>query len=112
VKNNFGDEAYGLCRSCVELQLTVRYLTNKDAINRTNRYFRYYAKDKSDWFRLIKKYGFDGNLPIHPDKDHIEQIAATYKSPHKWSECETSLRTCPETMIHIAFAHMLLRRST
>jgi hypothetical protein len=40
----YGDEAFGLCRTCIEIQLTVRYLTK----------FRYRSKEQSI-FPLLRK---------------------------------------------------------
>jgi hypothetical protein len=34
VANKFEDEAYGLCRTAVEIELTIRYLTNKRHSNK------------------------------------------------------------------------------
>jgi len=34
VSNGNHDEAFGLCRTCIEIQLTIRYLTNADTVKR------------------------------------------------------------------------------
>lgn len=86
VRNGFDDEAYGLCRSSIEVQLTVRYITNKDTISRGRRYFLYFTKDKSEWFRLIQKYYPTLSLRKPNDAEEIEKLAKAYKNPHRWSE--------------------------
>jgi Family of unknown function (DUF5677) len=92
VSHGFGDEAYGLCRTCLEIELTIRYLTNKDTIQRCTRYYLYFAKDKNEWFRLIKKYYPTMDLKPRSDTEEIEKLAAAYKSPHKWHECPNGLK--------------------
>ena len=92
VKNGFSDEAFGLCRTCVEIGLTIRYLTNKDTVQRSNRYFNYFAKDKSEWSRLTRKYYPDQYNSRLTNTEEIERLAAAYKSPHKWHECPNGLK--------------------
>jgi hypothetical protein len=50
------DEAFGLCRTCIEIQLTVRYLTNADTVKRCERYLLYFAKYTTEWAKLYRKY--------------------------------------------------------
>ncbi|HEX4020436.1 MAG TPA: DUF5677 domain-containing protein [Acidobacteriaceae bacterium] len=92
VANGFADEAYGLCRTSVEIELTVRYLTNDDVIKRCNRYFLYFTKDKSEWIRLIQKYYPDLDLKRPADADELDKLAAAYPNPHRWSECPDGVK--------------------
>jgi len=92
VKNGFDDEAYGVCRSSIEVQLTVRYITNKDTISRGRRYFLYFTKDKSDWLRLIKKYYPALATKQYSDAAEIEKLSQAYKSPHRWSEAPNGVK--------------------
>jgi hypothetical protein len=92
VANDFADEAFGLCRTCIEIELTVRYLTNKDTVERCSRYFYYFSKDKTEWFRLIQKYFPEVNQQRRHDQDWIEKLATSYKSPHKWHNCPNGLK--------------------
>lgn len=92
ISNGFADEAFGLSRTSVELQLTIRYLTNNDTISRCRRYFLYYAKDKSEWFRLINRYYPGLNPKKRSDAKELEQLASAYRSPHKWAECPNGVK--------------------
>jgi hypothetical protein len=86
VEGDFDDEAYGLCRSNIEVQLTVRYLTNASTISRSRRFSLYFTKDKSEWLKLIRKYYPNLSLKKLSDAAAIEELAKAYKSPHKWSD--------------------------
>jgi hypothetical protein len=86
VNHGFDDEAYGLCRTSLEIELTIRYLTNKDTGRRCWRYLYFFAKDKTEWFRLIKKYYPDMRPKAAPTSTH-ERLSTIFASPHKWSEC-------------------------
>jgi hypothetical protein len=91
VSHGFEDEGYGLCRTSLEIELTIRYLTNKDTGRRCWRYLYFFAKDKTEWFRLIKKYYPEMQPKVIPSAMH-EQLSAIYASPHKWSECSDGVK--------------------
>jgi uncharacterized protein DUF5677 len=80
------DEAFGLCRTCIEIQLTIRYLTNADAVNRCDRYLHYFAKDTTEWAKLYRKYYPTYTLKQRSDAVELENVAAAYRSSHKWHE--------------------------
>lgn len=92
VKNKFPEEAFGLCRTSVEVSLTIRYLTNKETIKRCKRFYEYFAKDQAEWIKIITKYYPNYNLDNFEMPDKIEELASKYQNPHKWSECENGLR--------------------
>lgn len=82
----YGDEAFGLCRTCIEIQLTVRYLTNSDTVQRSNRYHRYFAKANAEWSRLINKY-YPGLKPsLRGDATELEDLARKYPDSNRWSK--------------------------
>src|SRR5271156_2197718 len=85
VSKEFNDEAFGLCRSCVEIQLTVRYMTNKNTESRCQRYFKFFMKDKHHWFDLIAKYYPQMEVGSRVDMKELEEIAAAYPNPHRWA---------------------------
>jgi hypothetical protein len=86
VSHDFDDEAFGLCRSCIELELTLRYLTNADTDERCKRYIRYFAKANSEWLRLIARYYPGMTLSRRSDAKELAEFAALYKDPNRWSE--------------------------
>jgi hypothetical protein len=88
----FGDEAFGLCRTCIEVQLTVRYLTNADTAQRTRQYHDYFAKTIEEWTRLISKY-YPGLKPkSRDDAVELQKLAEKYPDPNKWSKQGQGLR--------------------
>lgn len=82
----YGDEAFGLCRTCIEIQLTVRYLTNSDTVQRSNQYHRYFAKANAEWSRLISKYYPGLKLKPRSDATELEELAKKYPDPNRWSK--------------------------
>lgn len=91
VLSGFDDEAYGLCRTCLEIQLTVRYLTNKEADARCSRFLRFFTRNKSDWFDLIAKY-YPSMQPTKQKAATYRKLAQSYRDPHKWAEGRKSLK--------------------
>ena len=91
VANGFTDEAFGLCRTAVEIGLTVRYLTNKDTAARCKRFIEFYAKDVTEWNKLIAKY-YPDMKPARVNDEAMKRLADAYKSPHKWSECPDGVK--------------------
>lgn len=70
----------------IEIQLTVRYSTNRDTVSRSARFLDYFAKDKTEWGKLYRKYYPDSALKERSDAAEIKRVAASYSSPHKWAE--------------------------
>src|SRR5207249_1949096 len=57
IEHGFGDEAFGLSRTMVELALFARYIVNDpDPDKRSEQYIRYFAKDHETWTKMIQKY--------------------------------------------------------
>jgi hypothetical protein len=88
VSNGFYDEAFGLCRTLLELELTVRYLTNADTVSRCERYVEYFAKVNEGWMNIATKYYPNMGLGVRADAAELGELAKNYKSPHRWSEHE------------------------
>lgn len=82
----YGDEAFGLCRTCIEIQLTIRYLTNADTAQRANQYLQYFAKANAEWFRLVCKYYPDLKVGPRDDAAELEKLAEKYPDPNRWSK--------------------------
>lgn len=91
VSNGFDEEAYGVCRTCLEIQLTVRYLTNKESGARCSRFLRFFTRNKIDWFHLIAKY-YPSMQPTKQKAATYRELAQSYPDPHKWAEGRKSLK--------------------
>ena len=52
----FGDEAFGMTRTLVDIFLTLRYITNKDTYERAKRYAQYAAKSSALWAEIVEIY--------------------------------------------------------
>jgi len=86
VRHGNHDEAFGLCRTCIEIQLTIRYLTNADTAKRGDRYLGYFAKNVTDWAKLYRKCYPNQALKQRSDAEELEKSASEYRSSHKWHE--------------------------
>jgi Family of unknown function (DUF5677) len=81
----FPEEAFGLGRTLLDIYFTVRYIANRDSLDRAKRYAEFYAKDYEAWIRLIEKY-YPGQLEHLPEHhDEMTRIASTFPSPYRWS---------------------------
>lgn len=92
LSNGFTDEAVALSRSSMEIQITVRYMTNQNTVERCEKFYNFAAKDKTDWFRLIKQYYPDLQVRRRSDMEHLEKLAAIYRKPHSWSQHPEGLK--------------------
>jgi Family of unknown function (DUF5677) len=85
VAAEFFDEAFGLGRTLLDIYFTVRYIANKDSLERAQRYAEFFARDYVDWLRLIDKY-YPGKLGALPEHDEeMLRVAAEFPSPHRWT---------------------------
>jgi hypothetical protein len=85
LSNGFTDEALGLSRTCMEIEQTVRYMTNEKTVERCERYYNFFAKDKTEWLKLLHTYYPDTDFVPISDMSHIEKLATAYKRRHTWS---------------------------
>jgi hypothetical protein len=79
----FGDEAFGMTRTIVDIFFSLHYIANKDTDERAKRYAQFTAKDSEVWSELSSVYWPQQQLK--PLDERTKKIAATYPSPHKWS---------------------------
>lgn len=85
VEAGFPEEAFGLGRTLLDIYFTVRYIANKDQLERADKYAEFYARDYQRWIRLIEKY-YPGSLnPLPEHHEEMLRMAAAYPSPHKWT---------------------------
>jgi len=78
----FSDEAFGMTRTLVDIFFTLHFIANKDTDERARRYAQFTAKDSEVWTEVTKTY-----WPQHvqPLEERIQELAASYRSPHRWS---------------------------
>lgn len=78
----FGDEAFGMTRTLVDIYFTIRYIANQDTEERATRFYKFIAKDIHGWSEVVNDYFPHLSQPVRPD---ILQTAGTYPNPHSWS---------------------------
>jgi len=85
VQSGFGEEAFGLTRTLMDIRFNVRYISNRDTEARAQRYVEFFAKDSQGWRTIIPKYF--PNMLVSNSEEHqqVIEIAKNYKSPHDWS---------------------------
>jgi hypothetical protein len=85
VGSGYFEEAFGLTRTLVDLYFTVRYISNKDSLDRAEKFANYFAKDYEGWTHLFAKYYPKKHIDL--PKHHAEMIALArlYHHPHKWT---------------------------
>jgi hypothetical protein len=79
----FGDEAFGMTRTLVDIFFSLHYIANVDTEERARRYAQFTAKDSEVWSEVAKTYWPQQQFRL-PD-ERVKRIAATYRSPHQWS---------------------------
>jgi hypothetical protein len=82
IDSGFGDEAFGMTRTLIDIYFTLRYIANKDTEERARLYWGFFAKDRENWTDIIKTYF--PQLPVSPNPT-TARIAANYPNPHRWS---------------------------
>jgi len=78
----FGDEAFGMTRTLVDVFLTLRYIANKDTDERAQRYAHFAAKSGAVWAEVVKEY-WPHKVQTVPER--MSRVAATFPNPHSWS---------------------------
>lgn len=53
IEAGFGDEAFGMTRTLVDIFLTLRYIANKDTHERAKRYAQFAAKSSALWAEVL-----------------------------------------------------------
>jgi len=78
----FGDEAFGMTRTLIDIFFTLRYLANKDTDERSKLYYQFASKDVEGWHALAKDYFPEMQKRM---SERTIKIAALYPHPHRWS---------------------------
>jgi hypothetical protein len=100
VRAGFGEEAFGMGRTLIDIYLVVRYIANKDTEARAERFAMFFTKDQEGWHKVIPKYYPHIAAPDTQERREILAIAKNYKNPHDWSgepEKTKSLAKEPDT---------------
>jgi hypothetical protein len=84
VDAGYGDEAFGMTRTLVDIFITLHYIANNDTEARAKRYAQFSAKDSQVWSEVTKIYWPQNVRPLDPT---TKRLAAGYRSPHKWADC-------------------------
>jgi hypothetical protein len=85
VEAGFCEEAFGLSRTLVDIFLTIRYISNKDSLDRAEKFVKFWSKDYTEWIKLIGKYYSKTSFTPPPHHEEMIQLAQGYPSPHKWT---------------------------
>ncbi len=83
----FTDEAFGLTRTLIDIFITLHYIANHDTDSRARLYYQYFAKDISEWGKIIADYWPQQAHTLNP---RTLKAAANYPHPHRWSGKPTS----------------------
>jgi Family of unknown function (DUF5677) len=83
IEVGFGDEAFGLTRTLIDLNFTLYYISNNNTEERAKLFYEFQIKDRQDlsdvvkirWPQLLR-----GLNPLAPSP-----IANNYPNPHRWS---------------------------
>jgi hypothetical protein len=100
VREGFGEEAFGMSRTLIDIYLTVRYIANKDAEARAERFAMFFTKDQEGWQKVVPKYYPHIVAPDTPERREILAISKNYRNPNDWSgepEKSKSLAKEPDT---------------
>jgi hypothetical protein len=85
VDAGFPGEAFGLCRTMIDIYLTVRYISNKDTEERAKRFAEFYTKDHAGWTGIIQKFFPSVTIPNSESHKYAMEKAKTYRSAHQWT---------------------------
>jgi hypothetical protein len=84
VESGFGDEAFGMTRTMVDISFTMRYLANKDSEGRAKLFYEFHAKNVKDITSVVKAYWpelLHGNAASRQTSVDL----ANYPRAHSWS---------------------------
>lgn len=96
VNAGFGDEAFGMTRTLVDIFITLRYIANKDIEQRARLYYEFFTKDTEIWGDVIKHF-----WPLQAQQldTRTLKLAAAYPNPHRWSgKTVWQMATEPDTV--------------
>jgi hypothetical protein len=78
----FGDEAFGMTRTLIDIFITLHYIANEDTDERAKLYVEFFAKDSEAWAQLAEIYFPQMALTLD---ERTKNLAENYHHPHRWS---------------------------
>src|SRR5260370_36248431 len=81
VQAGFGEEAFGVTRTLIEIYFDVRYIGNKDTELRAEKFAMFFAKDLEGWRAIIPEYYPNIVPPNTEEWKQILEAARKYKNP-------------------------------
>jgi hypothetical protein len=100
VQAGFGEEAFGMTRTLIDIYFVVGYIANKDTETRAAKFAVFFTKDQEGWRQILPKYYPEIAIPNDSQSKEILEIAKNYKNPYEWSsepQKTRSLATEPDT---------------
>lgn len=85
VQAGFGEEAFGVTRTLIEIYFDIRYISNKDTEMRAEKFAMFFTKDQEGWRKIIPKYYPNVVAPNTEALKRILETAKNYKNPYDWS---------------------------
>src|ERR1035441_8546482 len=83
LESGFGDEAFGMTRTMVDISFTMHYLANKDTEERARLFYQFHAKNAKDIAAVAQKYWPQLLGSKAPPPTTVD--LARYPRPHSWS---------------------------
>jgi hypothetical protein len=83
LESGFGDEAFGMARTIVDISFTMHYLANKDSEARAKLFYQFHAKNAKDIAAVAQKYWPQLLSSKAPPLTTVD--LARYPRPHSWS---------------------------
>jgi hypothetical protein len=78
-------EAFGLCRTMIDIYFTVRYVGNKDTEGRARRFAEFYTKDHAAWTKIVQKYYPSATIRDSESHKYAMEKAKSYPNAHQWT---------------------------
>src|SRR5437879_2521281 len=85
VREGFGEEAFGMSRTLIDIYFAVRYIANKDTEARAERFAMFFTKDQEGWQKVVPKYYPHIVAPDTLERREILVMAKNYRNPNDWS---------------------------
>lgn len=98
IDSEYYDEAFGMTRTLVDINITLRYIANKDSDARAKLFCQFFAKDVEGWSGVIKNYWPN---QVHTMDTRTQNIAANYPHPHRWSGKTVSAMALEEDTVDL-----------
>lgn len=91
----FGDEAFAMTRTLIDIFFTLRYIANKESDERAVKYYRFASKWVEGWDTVAKDYWPQMRQPLSA---RTQRYASQYRNPHSWSGKTAKEMACePDT---------------